>query len=334
MRFFVTGHLGFIGSVLCEELGNYGHALVGFDKRSTYRPLPFPSHRGDILDKEDLRRALPEKTDCIIHLAAEHKDEGPTREDYFQVNQVGTRNLLDVAGEKGVRRFFFFSSVAVYGQQVGAHEETPPAPENAYGASKLAAENEIRSWVEEVGNRQAIVLRPTVVFGPRNQANIFRLMKQVAQGRFLMVGKGNNIKSVTYVSNTVNAALFLLGHFQSPFEVYNQVDYPQLSISQFVALVERYAQKKRFPFYLPLRIAMAGGWLWSQWSALMGQRSPITPERLSKFATVTCFVADKIRVQGYVQNISLEEGIRQTVEWNMAHNWQITSASVESEDFA
>jgi nucleoside-diphosphate-sugar epimerase len=334
MHLFITGHLGFIGSILCEALAKRGHKLTGFDKRSTSRPLPFPSHQGDVLDKDALHRALSEETECILHLAAEHKDEGPTREDYFRVNQVGTHNLLEVAGEKGVKRFFFFSSVAVYGHQIGAHEETQPAPVNAYGASKLAAEEEIHRWAEEQKGRQAIILRPTVVFGPRNQANIFRLMKQVAQGRFLMVGKGDNIKSVTYVENTVEATLFLLDHFESSFDIYNQVDYPQLTISQFVALVERYAQKKRFPFHMPLKLALAGSWFWSQWSAFSGRRSPITPERLSKFTTITHFTADKLRRLGYIQPFSLEEGIRKTVEWNMARGWQTTSVSVESEDFA
>lgn len=334
MRLFIAGHRGFIGTVLCEELDKGGHTLTGFDRHSSARSLSFPSYQGNILDKEALRRALSEEADCIIHLAAEHKDEGPTQEDYFQVNQVGTRNLLEIASEKGVKRFFFFSSVAVYGHQVGAQEETPPAPVNAYGASKLAAEKEIRRWVGEQRDRQAIILRPTVVFGPRNQANIFRLMKQVAQGRFVMVGKGDNIKSVTYVGNTVQAALFLLDHFGSPFEIYNQVDYPQLTISEFVEIVERYAQKKRFPFRIPLKLALAGSWLWSRWSTLTGHPPTITPERLTKFATVTHFKADKLRQLGYVQPFSLEEGIRETVAWNMNRGWQITNDSVESEDFA
>jgi len=107
----------------------------------------------------------------------------------------------------------------VYGEQSSTTEETAPRPINPYGASKLAAEQEIVRWANEDKSRTAIILRPTVVFGPHSKANIFRLIRQVCDGRFLMVGSGKNIKSIVYVKNLVDATIYLKDKCQAGLHI-------------------------------------------------------------------------------------------------------------------
>ena len=102
MHFLITGSQGFIGSSLTEALLKTGHAVVGLDvspqisDRRNYRHV-----EGDILDREAVRQAM-DGVDCMIHLAARHKDHGITREEYFRVNEAGTQALLEIDSEKGI----------------------------------------------------------------------------------------------------------------------------------------------------------------------------------------------------------------------------------------
>src|SRR5690606_532589 len=121
------------------------------------------------------------------------------------------------------------SSVAVYGEnKVPSHEEMSPIPSNDYGASKLAAENVLKEWQSEKQDRQVVVIRPCLVYGPRNVANMYNLIKQIDSNKFFNVGKGNNIKSVCYVENIVEATLYCISHISDPgFHLFNYVDDPQ-----------------------------------------------------------------------------------------------------------
>ena len=76
----------------------------------------------------------------IICLAAEHKDFGVSREDYFRTNEYGTRVICEAASRAGVRKIVFYSSVAVYGNApFFTNEDTKPEPSGPYGASSLPA---------------------------------------------------------------------------------------------------------------------------------------------------------------------------------------------------
>jgi GlcNAc-P-P-Und epimerase len=83
-------------------------------------------------------------------------------------------------------------------------EQTKPAiaPFNEYGRSKYQAEEVFRRWQQEDANQRTLVIvRPTVVFGERNRGNVYNLLKQLASGHFVMVGKGPKYKSMAYVEN-------------------------------------------------------------------------------------------------------------------------------------
>jgi len=314
-RVMITGNTGFIGSYLCNRLEAEGWSVSGIDLHPHRSSLPPDRQfRGDIVERDAVMQAL-ENVDVIIHLAAEHKDFGVTEEQYFRVNQRGTDNLLRCATERGIRKFLFFSSVSVYGDQQGTTEETPPDPVTPYGKSKLAAEEVVRSWQREDSSRLAVIIRPTVVFGPMNRANIFRLIKQVCDGKFIWVGEGNQVKSVAYVENLVEATLFLLNGEQQGFHCFNYSDEPHRTTRELVTMIAEKAGIRIPRFRIPLGLALLGSRAFDVLAWMLGKDLVLTSARIRKFNSPTYHKAETILKKGFVPPVSVEEGIEKNVRW-------------------
>lgn len=316
MKILVTGDRGFIGRYLTKRLIENGHKLIGLDKMPLNNErFPYIVHEGNILDFGKLC-AVAEGVECIIHLAAEHQDFGVSRKDFFDVNVEGTKKVLCVAAQRKINRIIYYSSVAVYGlTEIYTTEETQPNPNNDYGESKLKAEEEVRSWISERPQRQAVIIRPTVVFGPFNYANMFNLINSIYKKRFVFVGRGNNIKSVAYVENLIAATIFLLERLTPGLEVYNYSDYPQMTIAQIVTTISHYLPVNLPKFKIPLVPALTTASVFDILAKLTGYNFPITSYRIKKFNTPTHHESEKIRQLGFKPSIELSEGFERTVEW-------------------
>ena len=111
--------------------------------------------------------------DIIYNLAAEHKDNVTPLSLYENVNVGGAKNVVEAAKANDIKRIIFTSTVAIYGLDKGACEESfEPAPFNEYGRTKLEAEKIFLKWKSEDDNRTLIMLRPAAIFGERNRGNI------------------------------------------------------------------------------------------------------------------------------------------------------------------
>ncbi len=311
----ITGNAGFIGKYLTHSLLEKGEAVRGIDiKPRTDILKNFQQIDGNVLDKNIVKQSLS-GIDCIIHLAADHKDFGISEDDYFKTNVGGTKIMLDAASETGIKKFIFYSSVAVYGDQTATTEQTTPSPVNPYGASKLAAEKEVIKWANEDKSRTAIIIRPAVVFGPNSKANIFRLIRQVCDGRFVMVGNGKNIKSTAYVNNLVDATIFLIDRCSKGYSIFSYADEPHMETKELVNLIGKIAGRKAKKFFIPLNIAIAGGFGFDILGKITGIDFPITAARMKKFTMPTYHRAERIREFGFKPRYSIEEGLKNHIEW-------------------
>ena len=148
----VTGGAGYIGSHVVKQLGAAGERIVVLDNLSTGFKAAVTHGtlvEGDTGDTQLVARVIEEQeVDSVIHFAAHtivpESVENPLK--YYGNNTCKTRNLLDVCQQAGVKHFIFSSTAAVYGVPVDTHcrEETPLAPINPYGASKLMSEMMLR----------------------------------------------------------------------------------------------------------------------------------------------------------------------------------------------
>ena len=202
MKTLVIGGSGFVGSFLLKELDS--SLTLNFDKNNS--PFfPEITIMGNILDKDKLNESFNDIGKVVL-LAAEHRDDVYPTQLYYDVNVKGTKNVLEIMDKFGVNDLIFTSSVAVFGLNKNNPDENFPVdPFNHYGKSKLKAENIIRDWYNKKPTKRSVtIIRPTVIFGERNRGNVFNLLNQISSGKFLMIGKGNNKKSMAYVRNIVS----------------------------------------------------------------------------------------------------------------------------------
>jgi nucleoside-diphosphate-sugar epimerase len=319
MKILVTGSSGFIGALLCDRLAADGFTVRGFDNKCAV-DQPFECVTGDIRDNHLLPKAL-NSIDIVVHLIAMHHDFGIADDEYFEINEKGTKDLLDCCSKTGVKRFVFFSSVAVYGTQPDPTDEnTIPNPDTPYGKSKLAAERILERWQKADRSRQVIIIRPTVVFGPRNYANVYNLINQIYKKKFLMVGDGSNIKSVAYVENLVDATRFLIRQLKPGVAIYNYSDEPQMTIKEIVTTIAENANISIPERQLPFWAASLFGGVFHLLSKATGYNFPITRNRIKKFCTTTHHKANKVRKLGFKPRITLREGFKRTVDWYIANH--------------
>lgn len=186
MNVAVTGSTGFVGK-------RYLQVAVS---NCTKVPLNLRASRIEDIDLVG--------TDVIVHLAGKaHDMQGAPDEEYFSINFDLTRGLADRAKSCGVRQFIYISSTKVYGDDVAAvmDEHSTCLPTDAYGKSKLAAEN----YLQSIGSPdfKVAIVRPPLVYGPEVKGNMIRLLELAARNIPLPLGKTNNARSMVFLDNLV-----------------------------------------------------------------------------------------------------------------------------------
>jgi UDP-glucuronate 4-epimerase len=221
MSVLVTGAAGFIASHLSERLLARGGSVVGLDnfddfydpaikERNLVRARDheaFDLVRGDIRDRT-LLQSLPDSIDTIVHIAA-RAGVRPSIADpvlYYDVNVTGTLNLMELARERGIRRFLFASSSSVYGnnEKVPFSESDPvDNPISPYAATKKAGELLAHAYTHLYGIT-CLCLRFFTVYGPRQRPDlaIHKFAKLMAAGEALpMFGDGTSQRDYTYIDD-------------------------------------------------------------------------------------------------------------------------------------
>ncbi|MBU4377350.1 MAG: NAD(P)-dependent oxidoreductase [Candidatus Omnitrophica bacterium] len=313
MKILLIGSEGFIGRFLRRKLAEKGHNVMGMDMNGLARDRQFT--KGNVTNINDIMKAAA-GVDLIINLAAEHHDFGVKEEEFFEVNTKGMQNVLDCATKLGIKKILFYSTAAVYGPHAECvSESTVPTPVSPYGKSKLEAEKLIHDWAGADKAREAAIIRPVVVFGPENYANMYNLIDTIHRKRFFFVGKGENIKSVAYVENLADATIFLLEHMKPGVEVCNYSDYPQMNIRETAETIYKCLLRDIPKVNIPLGPALAAASIFDILGKITGYNFPITAFRIKKFNTQTYFASDRIRELGFKQRITPADGLKNMVEW-------------------
>lgn len=309
MKIAITGGSGFIGQRLKSLLEQDGHSVKVIDLRHE-TPV-------DILDLPALTKAL-EGCEAIYHLAAEHADNVTPISRYYDVNVTGTGNVTKAADTNGITRLIFTSSFAVYGLNARTPDETsPPAPFNDYGQSKLEGEEVLRGWQSINPAAKLTIVRPVVVFGEGNRGNVYNLIRQVASGRFMMIGNGSNRKSIAYVGN-VAAFLKSLLNENKPGEIYNYADAPDYSMAEFIRVIRRELGQTKSLIKLPYTVGLGAGLAFDSLSKITGRKFPISAVRIQKFCADTTCSAEKSRRGGFVPPYTLDEGLSRMIAHDFA----------------
>ena len=310
----VIGGSGFIGTHLCKQLENLNIDFEIVDLEIS-NDIWEKTILADIRNLNSLRQSI--NGDIVVHLAAIHTDDINEKNIYFATNVEGTRNILKVCDEKEIKNVIFTSSVAVYGfaYSNNANESSPTKPFNYYGESKLEAERILNNWYEiDNLNRNLIIIRPTVIFGENNRGNLFKLMESIYLKKFIMIGNGNNIKSIGYVKNLVDFIIYSLN--MKKFNLYNYIDKPDLTICELIKTITLSFNYKFRPFLrIPYFMAFTLLIVLEPLAKLIKFKLPISLIRLRKFCATTQFSSEKVSKTSFKPKYSIKEGLERTIEF-------------------
>jgi nucleoside-diphosphate-sugar epimerase len=250
-RILVTGASGFVGRAVVPALAKDGYAVRAAVRRAT---PGFPGNvemvqHGDLAEPVDWSPLLA-GVDVIVHLAGiAHIGPRIGAALYDRVNHLATAQLAKAAVQAGVSRFIFVSSIRAQSGPAADHaltESDAPAPTDAYGRSKLAAEQAIR----ETG-LPFTILRPVLIYGAGVKGNLATLSRAAATRLPLPVRDFVNRRSLLGIDNLISALTFVLSSPATAGETYVVADPGMaLKLGDIIATI-RLATGRR-PFLMPM----------------------------------------------------------------------------------
>ncbi len=320
MNVTMIGASGFVGTRLIDLLKQESerYSLKNIDLLPSYFFNDI-TEIGDVREQEQMDEKL-KGSDVVVLLAAQHRDDVSPTSLYYDTNVGGMRVTLNAMEKNGIKCLVFFSSVAVYGlNKKNPNEAHPADPFNHYGKSKWQAEEVLQEWYKKHPDWNIDIIRPTVIFGERNRGNVYNLLKQISSGKFLMVGRGDNVKSMAYVGNIVAFVKFMIDKVTTGYNVFNYIDKPDTNMNDLVALVEKVLKKNIPSTHFPYWMGMMGGYCFDILSKITGKKYAVSSVRVKKFCAVTQFDSTKAMTSGFVPPYTLQEGLARTLEFEFVH---------------
>jgi nucleoside-diphosphate-sugar epimerase len=235
MRILVTGASGFVGRALVEDLAAQGHRV----RAAMRQPADIFPRAVEVVAVSDLARPLEWRTllsdiNAVVHLAGiAHITSGIAENLYDRVNRAATAALAAAAARDRIERLVFVSSIRAQSGPACDHpltEADTPHPVDAYGRSKLAAEDAIRA-----AQLPFTILRPALIYGPGVKGNLADLIRLARTPWPLPLGALRNRRSLLARGNLVAAIHLALVAPAMLNETYVVADPEPLTIAQIVA---------------------------------------------------------------------------------------------------
>ena len=307
---FIVGGAGFVGTRLKAFFDKMSKKyVIGDIENSSEKIIKL-----DIEDIDTLDHLAG--SDCIINLAAVHRDDIRPLSRYDDVNVQGSANVCEAARKHGINKIVFTSSVAIYGFAPADTDETgEPNYFNDYGRTKYLAEQVYKEWqAEDPENRTLVIVRPTVIFGEGNRGNVYNLLKQIASGRFVMFGNGKNRKSMACVENVVAFIEYSLS-LKPGLHIYNYIDKPDFDMNTLISGARKTLfGKTNVGLRLPGFVGIALGYAADLAATIIRKPLPVSSIRVKKFLATTQF-ASSVSDTGFIPPVSLEEGLTRTLRY-------------------
>jgi nucleoside-diphosphate-sugar epimerase len=319
-RCVVTGAGGFIGYRLANALAADGFEVVGVDRHfpkpsGALGDVAFTSVIGDFRDSSVMRRVLT-GANVVFHLAAAHLQQAVPESEYWDVNVHSLPMLLEVCQEAGVTRFVHTSSVGVYGDvgSAPATEVTSPCPQSIYGETKLAGENAVLAFGRQ-HPLKVVVLRPAWVYGP-GCPRTAKLVRALRERRFLMIGKGQNLRHPIYIEDMIEAFRLAATQQEAIGRVLLIAGERAVTTQELIDAVCRVfavpAPSLRLPLVLGKSLAVCAESLWH----FLGREAPFSRRTLEFFTTNNAFDTSNAKaILGFKARYSLSSGLAATKAW-------------------
>ena len=313
MKYLVTGAAGFIASQTAKFLLEDGHEVVGVDNMNDYYDVRLKEHRlqtltphknfrfskTDIEDKAALAKIFKEnKFDGVLNLAARagvrYSMEHPAV--YMTTNAMGTLNIMDLMRDHGVNKMVLASTSSLYAGQPMPFLETLPVntPISPYAASKKAAEVMAYTYTF-LYKMDVSVVRYFTVYGPagRPDMSIFRFIKWIDEGTPIeLFGDGTQARDFTYVDDIARGTIAALKPVG--YEIINLGGGNNpIDLMTVIGMIEKF----------------------------LGKKAKIANKEfhIADIKETWADISKANKILGWKPTVSLEEGVRRSVEWHLAN---------------
>lgn len=322
---FVTGGTGFIGSHLIDRLllkGYHIRALVRNPKKLGFlNNLPIEIIEGDLFSFVALEKGIA-GADYVYHVAG--LVAAKSKEEFYRGNRDATRNMIEITARVNptVKKFVHISSQTAVGPGNGitpVNELTVPKPLTTYGKSKLASEQEVLKFKDVL---PITILRVSAVYGPRDTAT-FDYFKSAYRGLELLIGFHDAFVSLVHASDIVNGIIlagekeiangqiYFLGSEQ--YYTWNEIGYVTKSV------MNKNLIRVRVPKPLVFVIAGISEFI----SKFKEKPSVLNYEKAYDLIQDNwcCDISKAKNEIGYRQEVTLADGVKETVRWYIDHQW-------------
>jgi nucleoside-diphosphate-sugar epimerase len=307
----ITGVAGFIGSTLAERLLNDGHRVIGVDCFTNYYSRPVKegnlagllNHRQFSFAETDLASGdvspIVQGVEYVFHQAGQPgvlPSWGRLFDQYVTNNIVATQRLLEALKDRPLKRFLFASSSTIYGdvRELPVRETSLPRPIAPYGVTKLAAEHLVNLYHYNFG-LPAVTLRYFSVYGPRQRPDMafHKFINAIARGESIQLyGDGEQTRDATYVGDIVQANVLAMNAGEAADgAVFNIGGGEHATVNHIIHEMEKLIER----------------------SAILQHVAPKAGEMRHTWADT----ARAREVLGFVPSVSLYEGLRRQVEWQL-----------------
>ncbi|WP_024832011.1 NAD-dependent epimerase/dehydratase family protein [Ruminiclostridium josui] len=328
MYTLITGGTGFIGKRLIKKLSAEGRQIKCLVReKSDTSIIDFPDVKfviGDVKDPVSVKLAL-EDVDVIYHLAARaHPSLIKPYKHYEEVNVLGTRNILDTAiSSEGIKKIVLMSSIAATGPSRDGkllNENSPLKPITNYGISKVEVEK-IASEYHKKYSLPIVVIRPPMVYGigDKDWVGFFKMIKEASvSGKSLPIpGSHENLFDFCFVDNLVEGLIGAEKSEKTIGQTYFLSDGRPYKISEILSEITKSLNtgypKKFWPKWWTMTLSTI-----LEGIGYVFRFDPPLARRDVKWMTSNYWVCDCTKAKKdfrYNPKISLEEGIRRTLDW-------------------
>ncbi len=326
MKIAITGATGFLGKSLAEGLAKNGHELYlharSEKKAKTIEDLASKLVVCDICDEKAMKE-LVSGADVVIHTVSNFRSASGPPESYTEINLNGTINTFERAREAGVKRFIHISTIGVLGdiKECPASEATAFNPGDNYQKTKLEAEKYCRQQAENNElEMKLIVIRPCSLYGPGDM-RMLKMFRMLKKGTFLVVGACDANFHAVYIDDLI-AGIRLAIDDDSNNEVFILGGDKYISLKQYITIAA-HAVGAKYPW---IRIPFAPMYALSavvEFACVpFGIEPPIFRRRVKFYRNNRAFDIGKAKQKlGYSPAVSLEQGMKKTVEWYKSNGY-------------
>jgi len=287
----VTGSEGFIGKRLVQALRKKGYAVIEFDVKKG----------NNLLDYEQCKKAC-RNCYATVHCAAVLDEESKA---LWNVNVLGTENIIRASAENKVKRFIFLSTAGVYGDVNGiADEKTRTKPVTGYEKSKVQAEKVVEAYRELIG---VTILRPAIVLGANEYWR--KIIRQISKG-FPIIGSGKNKWHLVYVNDLVDAIVFCLENEKAVGKTLNVAADDVLTLEQLVLGIKEALGLKPKVMKIPTWLGKLIGYLYITFAS----KPIITPAHIKRLIRNRHYSIERIKALGWKPSVDTAKAIKRTVK--------------------